>query len=275
MSAGLSIIIPCYSEGPWLSEAITSALATNWQPLEVVVVNDGSKHEATLRELDRWRNTEKVRIIDQPNGGLARARNRGISEAHFPYILPLDADNQLLPDYGKLGVTWLEQHPEDDIFYSDVQHFGGVERIHKVYPFILQRLMMYNYIDACAVYRKSLWEKLRGYDPDMPAMGIEDWDFWLRAGLSNAGFHHHPAPLYRYRVRPDSMITATTAPKMAALRAYLNQKYAGKLHTALPATYVHERMKKKPLLTLAKVVLGWAFPQWYQAKINSGAWTDV
>lgn len=275
MSAGLSIIIPCYSEGPWLSEAIQSALNTDYRPLEVVVVNDGSSHPPTLAELDKWRNTALVRIIDQPNGGLARARNKGVSLAQYPYILPLDADNQLLPNYGKEGVNWLEKHSETDVFYSDVHHFGGVERIHRVFPFTLQRLMMYNYIDACAVYRKSLWEKLGGYDPHMPAMGIEDWDFWLRAGLAGAGFHHHPEPLYRYRVRPDSMITATTAPKIGALKAYLNQKYAGKMHTSLPATYVHERMKKKPALTILKIVLAWAFPQWYQNKISSGAWTDV
>lgn len=275
MSAGLSIIIPCYSEGPWLSEAITSALATDYHPLEVVVVNDGSSDEATLKELNRWRSSENVRIIDQENGGLARARNRGIQESHYDFVLPLDADNQLLPEYGRLGVEWLTAHPETDIFYSDVQHFGGQDRIHRVYPFTLQRLMMYNYIDACAVYRKSLWEQIGGYDPDMPAMGIEDWDFWLRAGLAGASFYHHPFPLYRYRVRPDSMISATTAPKIGALKSYLNKKYAGKMDTTLPAEYVHERMRKKPMLTLAKILLAWAFPQWYQSKISSGAWTDV
>ncbi len=275
MSAGLSIIIPCYSEGPWLSEAITSALATDYRPLEVVVINDGSKDDATLNQLNLWRKTEGVRIIDQENSGLANARNKGIAEASYPFILPLDADNQLLPNYGRIGVEWLDKNPHIDVFYSDVYHFGDADKIHRVYPFTLQRLMMYNYIDACAVYRKSLWEKLGGYDPNMPAMGIEDWDFWLRAGFEGAGFKHHPAPLYRYRVRSNSMISTTTAPKIAALKAYLNRKYAGKMNTSLPAEYVHERMKKKPMLTLAKIILAWAFPNWYQSKISSGAWTDV
>jgi len=66
-----------------------------------------------------------------------------------------------------------------------------------------------NFIDACALYRKSLWEKVGGYDEHMPSMAWEDWDFWLRAAAHGGAFFHLPKIGFDYRVRSDSMIVKT------------------------------------------------------------------
>jgi len=66
-----------------------------------------------------------------------------------------------------------------------------------------------NFIDACALYRKSLWEKVGGYDEHMPSMAWEDWDFWLRVAFHGGTFFHLPKIGFDYRVRSDSMIVKT------------------------------------------------------------------
>ncbi len=69
------------------------------------------------------------------------------------------------------------------------------------------RLLDWNYIDACAVYRHSIWEQNGGYDGTMPVQGFEDWDFWIGAVEHGWQFAYVPEILFDYRKAADSMIT--------------------------------------------------------------------
>jgi len=72
--------------------------------------------------------------------------------------------------------------------------------------FNLLSLIRMNLIDACALYRRHLWEELGGYDEEMPLMGVEDWDFWLRVSSHVSRFFHVSKIGFDYRVRKDSMM---------------------------------------------------------------------
>jgi len=54
--------------------------------------------------------------------------------------------------------------------------------------FNLLSLIRMNFIDVCALYRKKLWQEVGGYDEQMPWMGLEDWDFWLRVASHGGSF---------------------------------------------------------------------------------------
>ena len=73
----------------------------------------------------------------------------------------------------------------------------------------LPRLLISNYIDACAIVRRSAWADLGGYDAHMPIMGFEDWDFWLRMVNGGWKLHYLPELSFHYRVREGSMISDT------------------------------------------------------------------
>jgi len=94
----VSIIIPCYNQGRYLAESIGSVLASDFTELEIIVVDDGSTEPETRRILDMLE-YPKTRLIRRANGGLAAARNSGIAEAQGRYILPLDADDRIGPEY--------------------------------------------------------------------------------------------------------------------------------------------------------------------------------
>lgn len=68
------------------------------------------------------------------------------------------------------------------------------------------QLVKENYIDACALYRKSVWESVNGYDERMPWMGWEDWEFWMRVAVRGWQFAHVDEIAFDYRVRRGSMI---------------------------------------------------------------------
>lgn len=56
-----------------------------------------------------------------------------------------------------------------------------VKRKFKVRPFDELSFVTGNFADACAIYRKSVWEKNKGYDEKIPYYGFEDWEFWINA----------------------------------------------------------------------------------------------
>ena len=88
----VSIVINNYNYARYLGDAIDSALAQTWHPLEVIVVDDGSTD-------DSWsviqRYGERVRAMRQPNGGQGAAYNAGFAASRGEWVLFLDADDLL------------------------------------------------------------------------------------------------------------------------------------------------------------------------------------
>jgi glycosyltransferase involved in cell wall biosynthesis len=92
----VSILIPAYNAGEWLSDTIRSAQAQTWENKEIVIVDDGSK-DKTLA-IARQFESDSVRVYTQENQGAAATRNKAFSLAKGDYIQWLDADDLLSPD---------------------------------------------------------------------------------------------------------------------------------------------------------------------------------
>ena len=113
----VSVVIPCYNQARFLSEAIESALAQSYIKVQIIVVDDGSTDNtsevATLYA--------GVKCIRQMNKGPADARNAGLQASSGEYLLFLDADDRLLPDAVDLGVRSLNSHSECGFVYGHVR----------------------------------------------------------------------------------------------------------------------------------------------------------
>jgi glycosyltransferase involved in cell wall biosynthesis len=203
----VSIVIPCYNHGPMLREALASVeQVRNANLLEVIVVDDGSSEVETRNILDELEH-EGHRVLRQPNRGASAARNTGIRLAKGEFILPLDSDNRLRDVYLKEGVSLLTDNPNIGVIYTDAECFGERNAQWHVQEFDLLSLIRWNFIDVCALYRKRLWDEVGGYDEQMPSMGLEDWDFWLRLAARGSTFVHLPKIGFDYRVRRNSLRT--------------------------------------------------------------------
>ena len=209
MSPKVSVVVTCYNLGAYVQEALDSIAAyTGPAQVEVIVVDDGSTDAATravIAGLDRSRCT----VLEQTNMGLAKARNNGIALATGSYIISLDADNRIHPAFIERSIAILESVPEVGVVYGDAMYFEGRTGPWKVGAFDFTRLVQSNYIDACACYRRSIWERVGGYDEHMPHMGWEDWDFWLRCSVAGVQFRYVEEAFFDYRVRAGSMIHDT------------------------------------------------------------------
>ncbi len=199
----LSVVIPCYDYGQLLVDAIASFERNAPERCELLVVDDGSTQPRTLEVLEILRQGGYP-ILHQPNAGLAAARNRGIREARGRYILPLDADNRLVPGFLASAIRALDADPEVGVVYGDRIDFGARSGRLRVRDFDLDTLLWANFIDACAVYRREVWEAGGGYDAG--ALVWEDWEFWISAAERGWRFLRLDEPGFEYRVRPNSML---------------------------------------------------------------------
>ena len=219
----VSIVIPCYNYGRFVEEAVDSALAQTFGDLEIIVVDDGSDDPETVSKLNRL-NKPRTRVIRQRNLKLPAARNRGIREAGGKYICCLDADDKLAPTYIEKCVYRMETEGLD-VCGCMQQNFGNDSTVLHPGEFSLESLWESNHMINAAVFRKSLWKTIGGYDQQMMD-GYEDWEFWIRAAARGARWAVIPEPLFFYRKHGRSMIDATLE-KHAAVVETIRNKHAG------------------------------------------------
>lgn len=204
----VSVVIPCFNQGRFLDEAVTSVLRQTYPAAEIIVVNDGSDDPETIRILSDY-HRPRTRIIHTENRGLAAARNAGIAEADGTYILPLDADDRIDARYIAEAVPVLERRPDIGIVYCRVERFGMITGEWPLPPYSLERMLLDNVVFCSALFRKNDWERTGGYDESL-RLGWEDYDFWLSIIEKGRGVYQIPEIRFFYRIRGDSMLRKAT-----------------------------------------------------------------
>jgi len=205
-SCKVSVIMPCFNHGEFLSEAVASVKKIQRADIELIVVDDGSTDERTRKEMETLC-AQGIRVIRQENKGLAGARNAGVNAAQGEYIFPLDADDRMRSGWIEAAIEILDADPQVGVVYGDTQCFGTETGRWSGDPFDSERLLTRNYIACSALYRRSIWEQNNGYQSGMPVQGLEDWDFWLGAYERGWRFAYLPEVFFDYRRAEQSMIT--------------------------------------------------------------------
>jgi glycosyltransferase involved in cell wall biosynthesis len=257
MDPVISVIVPCYNHGLYVREAVESVKSSAGKySFEIIIINDGSTDEYTIKVLNELKE-EGYCVVNQKNQGLGATRNNGIRKSKGKYILPLDADNKICAPYMTTAIDILENQPDVKVVYSDYLWFGEKNQRWTDRDYNLQQLMLGNCIDACAVYRKSLWEELSGYDEKMPVMGYEDWDFWLRTSFKGYKFCYLREVGFEYRVLNSSMINSVSFRQYGVVLEYMWKKHKDYLGIQHVNNKLIEGLKfrKRLLIKLSLAVL--------------------
>lgn len=215
----VSIIIPCYNQGNLIKETLDSVICQTLTDYEVIVINDGSTDTVTAEILNKL-DYPKTKVIHTTNQGLASARNNGIKLAQSELILPLDSDDKIHPAYLEKAVSFLKQNPEYRIVYCKARLFEKKQGIWNIPDYSLSGILSRNLIFASAVFYKSDWEKVGGYNPNM-VYGWEDWDFWLSLIEKGAKPFKLDEVLFYYRIRKGTMAKSMTKVKQIKMRAQI------------------------------------------------------
>ena len=205
----VSIVIPCYRQAHYLSQAIESALAQSYPRVEAVVVNDGSDDD-TDRVAECY--AGRILYITKTNGGLPSARNAGIRAASGKYLHFLDADDILHQDSVATLVTAMERtgHPLGIMGFKVFSELCPVQQAIPVMfdtlHHLLPALICGNFAPPHAfLVRKDLVVEVGMFREEL--CSCEDWDLWLRLAFRGAEVLPVPIAGAYYRHTPGSMST--------------------------------------------------------------------
>ena len=215
----VSIILPVYNGEEFVGAALESALRQTYRNIEIIAVDDGSS-DGTLAILEAFsRADSRVKVVTQPNSGVARARNLAIAEAGGEFIAPLDADDLWEPTKIEQQVLrMLEAGEKTGLVYCWwvwIDCDGAVldrSPRWRVEGNSLESLLQINFTGNASVplFRKNCVIEAGGYNEGLAAAaagGCEDWELALRIATRHA-IAVVPEILVGYRRRPGSMSTA-------------------------------------------------------------------
>ena len=189
----VSIIIPCHNAVEYIAAAIESALAQDYSPVEVIVVDDGSS-DGSRQVAQSFE--DRVKILSQPNLGPSVARNAGIQASTGTYIILLDADDVLLTSCVRSRVEALMEDPRVGLvagYYREIDANGQ----------LLPRVPQIRRLRRTSVFRQTVrrnwgppvgWGIRRAtldacgrFDPSL--RHCEDWDLAVRlSAVARVGY---------------------------------------------------------------------------------------
>jgi len=237
----LSVIVPCYNYGRYLSDCVNSLIG-GWtvlgempgqtlQSFEIVIVDDASTD-------DSWQYAQEVADLRkgirayqlEKNGGTAKALNYGIARAYGKYITFLSADDMREPDSLEALVRRLEQKPHS-FAYDDICLFNKHKRIKewKMEDYDFETLLYKNQVHAGIVFPKTAWHEVGGY-PEIMNDGREDWAMNVALGIHGYCGEHVRKFGYLYRRENQNRSLTNTSPEH-------HRRFLRKIESVFPRIY--------------------------------------
>ncbi len=225
MSQGVSVVIPAYNAARFIDDSISSVLSQTYRPLEIIVVDDGSRDE-TRTVVERY--AKDVRYIYQDNAGPSAARNHGVREARGDWIAFLDSDDYWEPDHLESLIKHAQLHEDVVLVYCGKKivdaHGKRLDKFKNQTQFpsgwTFSELLFANYISSCSVVmaKRSILLDVGGFNTDIK--NSEDYHLWLRIAAI-APIIGIPSYTVNYRIH-DSNLTLQT---LAQVRGHMTALY--------------------------------------------------
>ena len=212
----VSIITLCHNDEQYLGECIASVEAQTYRDFEHVIVDCTSTvpvRAATLR-LNQYR-------------GISSSRNFGVKQSSGQFIMQLDADDKIHPQYLE---KIMAKACIGRIVCPQLEEVGGRRGLCGApaeSDCKFEAFLRCNPIYCCSMYSFSDWEEVGGYDPALDSLGCEDYEFWTALVKSGCKVKVVPEAIFYYRVRADSF-TERLGAKMNEGRAYVRRKHGTK-----------------------------------------------
>ncbi len=234
---GIEAVVTSFNQGSMILEAVESLCAQTLLPDSIIIADDGSTDENSLRMLaEIEKNTElpvPVMVYYQKNRGVSAARNAGIRQARAPMVLVLDGDDRLRPEYIESVSRLLRDNPSMAAASSWMHAFGVFDADICPGGGNITAFLSRNCCPAAHILRRDLFEQCGGYDESMRS-GFEDWEFFLSLleTSADAWIGIVEKPLIEYRTAPSSS-NIKSMKKRPVLMRYIIEKHQESYHSHL------------------------------------------
>lgn len=244
----ISVVVPCYNQGKFLSEALDSVLAQTLQEWECIVVDDGSTDNSADIAKAYCAKDNRIRYVYQENAGPSAARNKGVSLTSAPLVFFLDGDDVILSELLGLGVEYMEKHTDCILYYTKGEYFGSRHGEFILNYTSYRDLLVANSIDCLCIVRRTDFERVGGFDEGL--FGYEDWEFFIRLLYHNDTIYKEPQILFKYRCNdsPSSVNYQAKARNDEKTMYIYNkhiEKYAEYYGTPFHVTHEYNRLAKE------------------------------
>lgn len=224
----ITVILPVYNAAVFLAATLDSILQQSYSDFEVIAVDDGSNDDSAMILATYAKQDRRLRVITQPNQGVATARNVGIAQAQAALIAPIDADDLWHPDFLAQHLARHTQTPDLAVSYCwsvdiDPQNrwIGGFQA-SPLEGWVHDTMLCHYFLGngSCSVIRRDLLQAIQGYrtcfgnsaaGDSMGQAVCEDWDLYLR--LATQG-HFGVVPQFLVGYRKHAASTSHTTERM-------------------------------------------------------------
>jgi len=207
----VSVIMPAYNSEEYIAAAIESVLIQNYRNFELVIINDGST-DNTEAIIAGFKN-DRIKYFRQENRGLAGAHNAGIKQSQGEFVIKLDSDDMMTPDFICRHLHEFEKHPEADLVYCNdclIDENGKTIRVIESPEYTNRKLLIrdlfrcgYPIVPFRTCIRKSVFDKIGFFDESL-SVG-EDYDMIRRFVQHGLKVHHLQDALYLRRMGFNSL----------------------------------------------------------------------
>lgn len=215
INPAISVILPFYNAQEFLKEAIESVLNQTFKNFELILINDGSNDKSpaiaeSFKSIDN-----RIKIINQPNKGMAFALNKGIEISSSSIIARMDGDDICHPNRLMMQFEKLKMMPEKSLVSSLVKPFSvnkiseGSERYFNwvnskiSHEQILEGLFKESpLIHPSVMFTKKAFISSGQY---LEYKGPEDYDLWLKMAQEGTRFTKIESTLLNYRIHQNNL----------------------------------------------------------------------
>ncbi|MCB0164754.1 MAG: glycoside hydrolase family 99-like domain-containing protein [Anaerolineae bacterium] len=212
----VSVCIPVYNGTKYLGEAIKSILNQTWTNFELIIIDDCSDEDTEA--IVKSYNDPRIKFLKNKDRlGLVGNWNRCLEEAKEKYICIFHQDDVMMPDNLVKKIKILEENVSVGMVHSNVYQIGPTGNLLSKWWYfkpdpneatvqsgsqVFNKLLWGVNTVCCpsVVIRRESYEKLGGFDPQLPFTA--DWEMWLRLALFY-DIAYLPEGLVEYR-RHDS-----------------------------------------------------------------------
>ena len=180
----ISVIVPCYNQSIYMDECLQSVLDQTYQNWECIVMDSDSTDNSAAVVQEMAREDDRIKYFHHTKLPIPQAKNNAVAHSSGKYLLPLDSDDLIAPEYISEAVEILENNAEVKLVYCAGVYFGDKKGKWKLAEYSFHQLLLKNCIHNSALFRRTDFDAVRGYNPDM--ITSEDWDLWISL-LENGG----------------------------------------------------------------------------------------
>lgn len=258
----ISIITASYNYENYIKETVQSVLSQTYNDWEMIIVDDCSTDNSI--DVIKSYNDDRIKLfVNEKNLGLKETLKRGIKEASSDWIVFLESDDVLAPDYLAKKVEIAQKYNDINLIFNDCEFFGDEERV-KAFEHALKKTrsllqnqsypkkMFYDFYQSNKIFTFSSVMAKRShllkvnFNPKLDY--LIDWHLWIQ--LSSLGkFYYLPEKLTKWRLPKNSYINSSTYKSPFDLQA---------------ASYIEVFKSKKDICILLFILI--SHPLWYARK---------